>query len=117
MHEMSYIVRLVNQAMEQVEKKNPIHVNSVHIEVGEMTGLEPFYLLKYYPIAVKNTRLEGSKLEITEVPVEALCHSCQTLFHPTKEFQYLCPHCGGGQATIQRGREFVLDHIAMEVND
>ena len=68
MHEMSYIMRLANMAAETAKANNATSVESVSIQVGEMTGLIPEYLHRYYPKAVEGTILEGSRLEI-EFPI------------------------------------------------
>ena len=47
MHEMSYVVRLVNQALD-IKKEQAGKVTRLFVSVGEMTGVLPEYLYKYY---------------------------------------------------------------------
>ncbi|MBQ7201028.1 MAG: hydrogenase maturation nickel metallochaperone HypA, partial [Eubacterium sp.] len=49
MHEMSYVVRLAEKAIQAAEEKNASTVISISLSVGEMTGVLPEYLHRYYP--------------------------------------------------------------------
>ena len=68
-----------------------------------------------YDIATQGTMLEGSRLEIEELPVKIFCPTCQaerTL--PTIQ-QFRCPVCGTPTSQIVQGRE--LEIVALEVTD
>ena len=62
MHELSYLIRLAGIASESAEANHAKSVDTVTVAVGEMTGLVPEYLRRYWPQAVKGTILEGSAL-------------------------------------------------------
>ena len=117
MHEMSYVVRFVNQALEVVGGSASGQVKRVTVSVGEMTDVLPEYLYKYYPLAVKETVLEGSELEVIEVPARVLCEGCQKEYHPSGENKYLCPNCGDSRGKIIAGRDVVLERVEVEVED
>ncbi len=115
MHELSYIVKMVNLA-ENTAKENKIeHVDKIVVEVGAMTGVLPYYLHKYYPEAVAGTSLEGSELEVIEVPVKAVCNSCQKEYSPNAQNDYRCPFCKSIDSHIVAGRDVTLKNII--VND
>ncbi len=117
MHEMSYVVRFVNQALETAKEHHAGRVLSLHVDVGEMTGIEDEFLQRYYVTACKGTILEGSSLTITHIPIRAVCDNCQCEYHPDKEHDYLCPSCHSGRCHITEGRGATLRQIKMESED
>lgn len=113
MHEMSYIMRLAKMAESTAISNKAKSVESVSIQVGEMTGLIPKYLERYYQTAVEGTILEGSKLEIEYLPVMVRCNNCNSTYHPNKENNYLCPTCKQNNSTLINGREFLVKNIIL----
>ncbi len=114
MHEMSYVVRLVNLALKKCEEEKICRVQKLVCEIGEMTGILPEYMQKYYKSGIKDTLLNGSELECIMIPVSAHCEDCGAEYLPSKEHDYLCPECGSGLAIIIHGREFILKEIIAE---
>lgn len=114
MHEMSYVVRFVNCAIETAEEKKANRVRRILVSVGEMTDVIPEYLHRYYPSAVKGTILEGSVLETRQEPVRVLCASCEKEYHPDRDNDYACPFCGGKEGKITAGRGVVLEQVELE---
>ena len=114
MHEMSYVVRFVNLAIETAEKNDAKAVHSITVQVGEMTDIEPYYLKHYYPNAVKGTILEGSVLHVVMVPVRILCKECGKEYQPSRENYYLCPSCSSGNGRILAGRSVELKNMEIE---
>ena len=123
MHEMSYVVRMVNLAQKTVEqelakeqnKSQPkIKVNKIVVQVGEMTGVIPMYLHRYYPEAVKGTLLEESELETEDLPAMVRCLDCETEYHPSVENEYSCPNCRSIQGKVTQGRDVILKEEVIE---
>ena len=52
MHEMSTVIRLVNMASSVAVENNATSVKKIKVAIGEMTGVLPEYVRKYYPEAV-----------------------------------------------------------------
>ena len=111
MHEMSYVVRFVNQAIEEANKERAGRVSRLLVSVGEMTDVLPEYLYKYYPLAVKDTILEGSELSVEMVPVIVECAGCGKEYHPERENKYRCPYCSDANGKVIAGRDVVLESI------
>lgn len=114
MHEMSYVTRFTGMALDTAEEKKASRVEKVIIDVGEMAGLEDYYLDKYYKLAVKGTILENSELVINHIPVRAECDVCGKVYHPCRENDYLC-ECGAGSGRIVQGRGLVLRQVIMDI--
>ncbi len=117
MHEMSYVIRFVNIAIETAQSQNAKHVESLVVEVGEMTSVLPEYLHKYYPQAIKNTILEGSQLKTIAVKAKVECLSCHTQYHPERSHQYLCPVCQSAMGRILEGRDVRLKEVQVTIDD
>ena len=115
MHEMSYVVRLVDQALDIMDKEQAGKVTRLFVSVGEMTGVLPEYLYKYYPVAVKGTELEGTELVVKTVEAQVECAGCGSIYRPTRENKYLCPVCGDGHGRVTAGRDVMLERV--EVTD
>ncbi len=114
MHEMSYILKMVNMALEIASDNNATKIRQIEVDVGETSGVMPYYMHKYYPDAVKGTILEGSELICKETKVKALCEECGEEYYPSRENRYLCPHCGGRKAHIIEGKGVVLKNVVIE---
>lgn len=114
MHEMSYITRMVNLACEVARDNSAVKVKQIVVDVGQTTGVMPYYMYKYYPEAAKGTIIEGAELVCNEVPVKALCEECDKEYFPSKENRYLCPFCGGKKAHIIEGKDVILKNVVIE---
>ncbi|MBO4396741.1 MAG: hydrogenase maturation nickel metallochaperone HypA [Eubacterium sp.] len=109
------MVKLVDSALETFDHgKYEGRVSKMVVSVGEMTGVLPEYLYKYYPQTVKGTILEGAELEVVSVPVETECDGCGNTYHPMKNNGYTCPFCGNKNGRVIAGRDVVLERL--EIN-
>lgn len=111
MHELSYMMRMVDTALAACKENDLTSVDELVIKVGETTGLVPHFLEDYYPQCIKGTILEGSKLTVNFIPVTARCDDCGTEYQPSRENSYKCPKCGSIHSKIIGGREFTLERI------
>lgn len=114
MHELSTMIRLVSLAQETAEKEGAKKVTALTVKVGEMTGILPSYLYKYFPEASRGTLLEGAELTCTGVPVRVRCLSCGTEYEPDRIPGRVCPNCGKTAAHILAGRDVTLENIEIE---
>ena len=113
MHEMSYMIKFINMAEEAAAKQPEARISSISVKVGEMTGVLPEYLEKYFPEAAAGTRCEGASLHIESVPVTVRCNSCGNIYHPCRQNDYRCPECNSIEAEYQNGRELELSSIEL----
>lgn len=114
MHEMSYVVGFIDMALKELEMHPGAIPEKLVVEVGQMTGVLPEYLQKYFPLAAKETLLCNASLEVISIPVEAKCASCALIYHPDKEYGYRCPACGESAAALIHGRECNLKQIVIK---
>jgi len=117
MHEMSYVVRFVNLALNKARENGACGVRSLTVSVGEMTDIVPEYLYKYYPDAVKGTIMEGSALKVEVIPVKIRCAGCGEYYHPERANSYACPVCGSSEGRICEGRGMELKALEIVAPD
>ena len=115
MHELSIAYNLVEIADKAASNAGVTRVSVVHLRLGVLSGVEKGALLFAYDIAVKDTCLEGSHLEIEQIPILAYCSNCdaETILPDMQCF--LCPHCDEPITELRQGRELELTHL--EVDD
>ncbi len=114
MHEMSYMIKFINMAEEASGAAPSERITSLKVQVGEMTGVLPEFLERYFPDAAAGTKCEGAEFQVEFVPVEVKCKDCGKIFHPSKENGYCCPACGSKEAEFLRGRELELAEVTVE---
>ena len=68
-------------------------VETVHLDVGRFTCVEPDQLVTTYNAAVQGTWLDGSRLTITEIPFVGRCLICNGTYDPVPECAYRSPCC------------------------
>lgn len=113
MHELSVTQGILNLCLDEANKHGVKKINILNIKVGELTGLVPDYINKYFNTIAKDTIAEEATVNFEIVPVGIKCNECQ-YEGPLGKSRYTCPNCEGNKYTINKGREFYLD--TMEVD-
>ena len=105
MHEMSIIDALLTQVRQ--ETRPGTQVRNVRLRVGALRQALPETLTFCYDAAVRGTPLEGSRLEVEEVPAEARCRQCCLTFAVAEQW-FECPRCRATGADLVHGDELQL---------
>ena len=113
MHEITLLVQLVKM----VEKEARAHaiasqIDSIVVQVGQLTDIVPKYLTEYYPNVTEGTLLEGSHLEVEYILGNGRCPHCEKVFRVV-ENKGICPLCQTTYWELLSGREFILKEIRM----
>lgn len=114
MHELSIAMNIVEMAEEEAERRNAT-IDAVHLELGPLSGVVADALLFSYELACSGTRLEGSRLVITEIPIEVFCPECKTQKILNSMQWFCCPECGTPTSEVIHGKE--LNITALELRD
>lgn len=115
MHELSIAHSLVEIAEEAAAKAGIPRVTAVHLRLGVLSGVVRDALLFGFDVATAGTRLEGARLEIEDVPLQASCPQCNTVVTLPNPQQVRCPDCGAPCGRIVTGQEIEL--VALEYED
>lgn len=85
-------------------------IDTVVLQIGELSSMIPRYVEACYPEVVDGTMLQDTKLRIEVLPGNAICKKCNKVFNLI-ENRNKCPHCGSRQWEILCGREFNIKEV------
>lgn len=114
MHEITILVQLVS-LVEKEARANQIaeNIDSIVIQLGQLTSIVPKYLKEYYPNVTEGTLLENSNIEIEMIKANGLCHHCNKVFGII-ENKGKCPYCNRDDWEMLSGEEFILKEIRIK---
>ncbi len=121
MHEYSVMSQLVSVLVKEIDVKYHDRIKTVHIEIGELTFLEPDALEFAFSIITKGTILQGAELEVKTLESIVKCGGCgyQGILTYSEEYPdhiripvISCPRCGSKPELIQ-GRETMIKNITV----
>jgi hydrogenase nickel incorporation protein HypA/HybF len=113
MHEITLLVGLVEMVETEMNNNNILEVDTIVVQIGELSTIVPRYMKEYYPNATANSLLKGSNIKIEMIPGNGLCHHCDKVFNVVKN-KGKCPLCGQDDWEILSGREFILKEIIIK---
>ncbi len=115
MHEMGIAMEIIDIAEASIPAgMEAARVESVNLRVGKLSAIVPESLKFCFDVAIKETRLEGARLNIEQVPVVATCKDCGANW-TIDEPAFACEKCGSGSIELISGKE--LDIVSIEVFD
>ena len=115
MHELSIAYNLVEIVTKAVSEADAKQVEKVYLRLGMLSGVVKDALLFSYEIATTETTLDGSRLEIEELPVVIYCEACQAEYTIGGIQYFVCPVCGTPASNILQGRE--IEIVSLEIID
>lgn len=105
------MVMEVARVVEAFARENEVEeVDTIVLQVGELSSMVPKYIYDVYPAAVDGTMLENTKLDIEIIPGNGKCGECETVFN-ILENRAVCPNCQSAQFELLSGREFYIKEI------
>jgi len=113
MHEMGIAMEIIEIAEASIPVgMEAVQVESVNLRVGKLSAIVPESLTFCFSVAIKDTRLEGAKLNIEQVPVVAMCKDCGAKW-TIEEPAFACQQCQSGSIKLISGKE--LDIVSIEI--
>lgn len=119
MHEMGVVINMLQILEKSAKQNNVTEIASVSIELGEMTGVVPQYLLNCWPAAVDGTVCNRAELHIKEIRALANCHQCGKdyfLMDNVPNDTPTCPFCGSTRWHLKDGDQLIITEIAVKDN-
>lgn len=113
MHELSIAMSILDIAAEEAERRGGVHINSVHIKLGPLSGVIKEALLSAYELAREGSVCADARLLVEDVPVVVYCEVCRAERAVESIQSICCTLCGEPAAKIVSGRE--LEITAMEI--
>jgi len=109
-HELGIVIEIV-KTVEEFAKNNALtKIDTLVLQIGELSSIIPKYIEDCYPAAVDGTLLSEAKLKIEILPGNAMCKNCKKVFNILAH-QSLCPTCGNKDWELLGGKEFMIKEI------
>lgn len=110
MHELGIIAEVVRVVEDIAHKQQLTKVDTLVLQIGELSSVIPYYVEQCYPAASYGTMLENTRLEIEVLPGNGRCKTCGQVFN-VLEHHRVCPGCGGTSLELLGGCEFMIKEI------
>lgn len=110
MHELGVIIRIVKTVEDFAVKNGVSKIDTLVLQIGELSAMIPKYIQACYPAAVDGTLLQETRLEIEVLPGQGRCHKCHKEFNLV-QCNSQCPDCGSNDWSIHSGKEFLIKEI------
>ena len=107
MHEMSIAMELLDTVLAVAAEHHAASVEEVVLQAGVMKLIVPEALEMAWTAATAGTVAEGSRLNLTEIPLKARCRRCACEFQPEID-RFACPGCGEADVDIIEGDDIIL---------
>ena len=111
MHELGTVFYVIEQ-VEKVCKENDLTVvGSVTLEIGEVSGIIPEYIVDCWNWArKKNDFVKDAEIKIETLEAVTYCEDCQKTY-PTMKYKKICPYCGSEHTYLLTGNEYNIKEI------
>ena len=114
MHELGIVFHIID-SLEEVGKENGLtQIESVTMEVGEVSTVIPEYLIDCWNWAVKkkSALLQQCQMIVETRPAVTHCDGCGQDYG-TVEHGRICPHCGSEKTWLITGNEINIKEISV----
>lgn len=120
MHEASIAQAIVDTILDQAKKQNAKAVQSVQIEIGELTFLNEEQVGFWVKLGLENTLASDADIQFKRIKARLKCGACEfegdlgvvedPVYHmrlPT----FACPQCKSADIRISQGKEAIVRSI------
>ncbi|MBU0528841.1 hydrogenase maturation nickel metallochaperone HypA [bacterium] len=104
---MTIAMNIIDIVCQKANDENAHKINSVELEIGELSGIMIDSLEFCFEAACKNTIADGAELNIHKIKAEAFCKSCNNNFNMKSNFSP-CPTCNNFDFEILKGKELSI---------
>jgi hydrogenase nickel incorporation protein HypA/HybF len=88
-------------------------VDTIHIRVGQLRQVVPDTLVYCWNVASADTPLDGSRLELENIPARIKCRSCEAVSDLGEYPIMLCDACDGADVEVISGQEFIVTALEL----
>jgi hydrogenase nickel incorporation protein HypA/HybF len=107
---LSVVFEVVKTVEEFAQKNGVTKIDTVVLQIGELSSIIPKFIEDCYPAAVDGTIMQETKLKIEVLPGKAICKQCWKIYNLIQN-QDGCPGCGSKARDILSGKEFLIKEI------
>ncbi len=116
MHELSLCDDLLGQVVTIAKKNNAQSVESITVQIGALSGVEPILLDSAFSMIKIGTVAEHAQLIMQSLPVTVVCQICGTQSEVAAN-RLLCTACQSHETTLISGDELILTSVALNCAD
>jgi len=110
LHELGVVIEVI-KTVENIAIKNKLtKIDTLVLQIGELSSMIPRYIEACYPAAVDGTLLQETKLKIEILPGNGICKECNKVFNII-ENKNKCPNCASERWDLLGGKEFMIKEI------
>lgn len=112
MHELGVVFHVIKKVEEVAAENNITEINSVTLQIGEVSTVIEQYLRKCWKWATekKSELLIGTELIVEVIPAVSYCEGCHQTFETVKHGK-ICPNCQSPNTYLLQGKEFMIKEI------
>lgn len=110
MHELGIVYEILKTVDEVSREQELEKVTKITLQVGEMSGVLPDYLVACWNMIRSETNYPEMEMVTETLPVIGMCNDCCKLYSLNANSRQ-CPYCGSGNYEILTGREFKIKNI------
>ena len=114
MHELSIAHEIIGIVKENLPAGNDRFVKTVTLKIGKLTNILPDSLTFCFEALIKDTPLDGARLDIRQIPITLQCNQCKARSE-IEGFAFVCPSCGSAHIKTVAGDELQVAEI--EITD
>jgi hydrogenase nickel incorporation protein HypA/HybF len=115
-HELSLCEDLLSQVITIAAQHNAASVESITVQIGALSGVEPLLLESAFALIKVGTLAEEAELILQTAPVIVLCGKCGTQSEVAAN-RLLCKACQSHETTLLSGDELILASVALNCAD
>ena len=113
MHELAITQSILDIAEKVAREHGATRVKTVHIKLGEYSGVVPQCVQDYFDVISQGTIAQGAVLDIQRLPVVIHCLDCNQ-DSPIDRRHVRCPQCGSTHLKLIQGREFYIESLEVD---
>ena len=110
MHELGVVMQVIRVVEDLARQNGLTKIQTVVLQIGELSSTIPRYVEACYPAAVHGTLLADTELKVEVLVGTARCRACGQVFKLI-ENNNLCSSCRGEDWEILSGKEFLIKEI------
>jgi len=111
MHELGTVNYVIEEVEKLVVEHNLTVVASVTLQIGEVSGIVPEYIVDFWNWARKKTTyLQDTEMKVEKIEARTYCENCGKTYE-TMKYAKICPYCKSEDTYLIQGSEYVIKEI------
>jgi hydrogenase nickel incorporation protein HypA/HybF len=112
MHEFSIALSIIDIAEKEVQKYHARKVETIELDIGKLSGVEPMALEFAWQHAIENTVVEEADSKFNYIKGRAVCEQCGEEFEIDNIYEE-CPYCHSYRKKFLRGKELIVKSLTI----